>query len=356
MASPNPPPSPSRSPSPSAASERVDYGSPGLVEATSGEVDQGRDTSFQTTYPAVEAFMHELLQDYWRPHELKYSPEDSRRFQTMPAGLRHAATVVLQWFAHADVMVGDNAQFVGSHVDDAAIQATYSWIEAVEKAIHAPTYSELLKNLVGEARHDLGDMQRCVRDKVEVAQCVLREAHRDTGDVGLAVFTGAVIEAVLFQTSFLIIARTRLVNGPQVLADANNLISKDEGKHVRFAALVARSLQVHLPPPVACVVVRRLVAAEKMFIRELLEEPVPGLVGEDLERYAEFIGDYVLELFGYERLWGVTNPFPEMASVALPTVPNFFDRAGSAYVLAPREVVPESAFAGGEEETATTNE
>lgn len=330
LALPTPPPPPMSTPSPS----------------PSPTTQPLESLSFSDKFPSLQKLLLEMQSNFWPITDItaKFCPEDKARFKALDAGMRRALTIILYWFAFADQLVGDSCADLGAGMADTCIQAAYSWIEAIEKSIHAPTYARLLEFYVdpeGEGRGAKETMQDLVRPKVQAVQDLLAGASQS-----LRLFVQAAVESILFQLSFRLIVVVRRDKGPQALGLANDAISRDEGDHVKWAAAVYQALGMRVSKEEAWAVVERLVLEEKGFIRSLLGSGagVPGLSFEEMGAYAEFIGDYVLRLFGIEERWGTANPFPDQASVVVQRVNSFFEVGTAVYQLSGGDVVPDSAY------------
>lgn len=302
--------------------------------------------AFSDKFPNLQKLLLEMQSNFWPITDItaKFCPEDKARFKALDAGMRRALTIILYWFAFADQLVGDSCADLGAGMQDTCIQAAYSWIEAIEKSIHAPTYARLLEFYVdpeGEGRGAKETMQDLVRPKVNAVQELLAGASQS-----FRLFVQAAVESILFQLSFRLIVVVRRDKGPQALGLANDAISRDEGDHVKWAAAVYQALGMRVSKEEAWAVVERLVLEEKGFIHSLLGSGagVPGLSYEEMGAYAEFIGDYVLRLFGIEERWGTANPFPDQASVVVQRVNSFFEVGTAVYQLSGGDVVPDSAY------------
>lgn len=301
--------------------------------------------AFSDKYPKLRELLREMQGNFWMPEDVsaEMTNEDKRRFGALEKGVKRALTIVLYWFAFADQLVGDSCGELGVGMKDTCIQAAYAFIEAMEKSVHAPVYAALLRFYVdpeGEGKGAKEAMQELVRPKIEAVQELLEGASP-----ARRLFVQAAVESILFQLSFRFIVVVHRAGGPHALADANNLIARDEGDHVKWAAAVSQELGLRVSKEEGWAIVERLVGEEKAFIKALLgPEGVIGFHGRDLEKYAEFIGDYVLRLFGIEERWGVENPYPDQVSTAVRRLGDQFSRSPTTYTIHPPEEVADDAF------------
>ncbi len=116
----------------------------------------------------------------------------------------------------------------------------------------------------------------------------------------------AVTEGIFFSASFAVVfwfAKNSMFPGA---AKANQLIKNDEGKHVENGALIHRTLvKFKEPQHLVHEMVKDAVAIETVFMEDAMPEGLRGMNSKLMIRYIKYSADWVLDLFGYEKLYGI---------------------------------------------------
>ena len=71
--------------------------------------------------------------------------------------------------------------------------------------------------------------------------------------------------------------------------------------------------------------------AEKVFVEESLPDGLQGLTKQDMVKYVQYVTDIVLNDFGCEVQFGVSNPLDYMARIGLSAKNNFFEKRDGEY-------------------------
>ena len=149
------------------------------------------------------------------------------------------------------------------------------------------------------------------------------------------------MESILFSASFASIFFIKhtyaLMPG---LAFANELISRDEGLHAQFAALLYSKLHRPLTVEKFHEIIRSAVDVEVQFVSDALREnqEVPNLPSaEDMNQYVKFVADQTCAMFHQPAMYDASIPdsLAYMQSMSLRGKANFFERRVSAYSVAP---------------------
>ena len=119
----------------------------------------------------------------------------------------------------------------------------------------------------------------------------------------------AIMEGVFFSGSFAVVfwfAKNNMFPGA---SKANQLIKNDEGKHVENGALIHKTLiQYKMAQNVVYEMIREAVEIESDFMNDAMPEGDSGLRGMNSKlmiRYIKYSADWVLDLFGYEKLYNI---------------------------------------------------
>jgi len=120
------------------------------------------------------------------------------------------------------------------------------------------------------------------------------------------IVTTAIMEGVFFQGSFALIywfAKNGKFPGA---SKANEKISEDEGQHVENGATVHNTLIKYKDPEILVhEKVREAVDIESDFIRDAIPNGMRGMNSELMIRYIKFSADWVLSMFGYNKIYNI---------------------------------------------------
>ena len=115
------------------------------------------------------------------------------------------------------------------------------------------------------------------------------------------------------------------------LCHSNELISRDEGLHTRFAVLMYQNLQDKPQPEQVYEIIKEAVVAEKEFITESLPCALIGMNNKLMLQYIEYVADRLLLMLGLEKIYNVGNPFDWMELISIQGKTNFFEKRVGEY-------------------------
>lgn len=136
----------------------------------------------------------------------------------------------------------------------------------------------------------------------------------------------AITESIYFSASFAVVFWFSKNNMFPGASKANQLIKNDEGKHVENGALIHQTLvRNKLPQSEVYEMVREAVEIETAFMEDAMPEGLRGMNSKLMIRYVKFSADWFLDMFGYEKLYKVENPFDFMVKQSITdTFTDFF--------------------------------
>lgn len=292
--------------------------------------------------------MNKLQQHlYWVPEEISLE-EDKRQWEHLPPKEKRFVSLVLAFFASADLLICENLEInFSQEVQWNSVKAFYKGQDNMEM-IHAEVYANLLNTLVPSATerdHLINSFETIpsVKAKHDWVHLYMDSTSK-TFPQRLVAF--CVFEGLLFSASFAAIyffkhERKGLLPG---LCHANELISRDEGLHASFAALLYNKYVVSdstivsesiskLSNAEAHKIVQSAVDVERLFVRDAIPVGMLGMNASLMERYVEFVANKILRCLGHPHLYpSVKNPFLWMESLSIPGQSNFFERRVSEYV------------------------
>ena len=269
----------------------------------------------------------------WFVEELQFD-DDLKDWSKMKEPEKHFVKMILAFFASADAIVNENiCQNFATEIQIPEARAVYSFQIMMEQ-VHSETYALLIDSYIRDpiekdklfrAIHTIP----CVTKKADWAMKFINNKNKSfaTRLVGFAC-----VECIQFSSSFCAIfylkTRNLLTKG---LGSSNEFISRDEAGHVRFACLLYSMLDYKLDSSEIYAIVCECVELEKEFASDALPVSLIGMNCAEMCKYIEFVGDYLLVLLGYEKIYNTANPFDFMMMLSMESKQNMFEGRISAY-------------------------
>lgn len=287
---------------------------------------------FPIQYQDIWDKYKEQMASFWTLEEIDLG-SDMTDWDKLNDDERHFIKHVLAFFAGSDGIVVENLAL--RFIDDVKIpeaRAFYGFQLMMEN-IHSETYSVLLDTYIrdpAEKLHLLHAIETipCVQKKAEWALKWI-SSSRCFAERLLAF---ACVEGIFFSGSFCALFWLKKRGLMPGLTFSNELISRDEGMHTDFAALLyERHLQKRLPRDRVLELLTEAVEIEREFICDALPVRLIGMNSDLMKQYIEFVADRLLVSIGEEKFYNVTNPFDFMEMISLQGKTNFFEKKVSEY-------------------------
>lgn len=269
---------------------------------------------------------------FWTPDEISLAEDVVHWRDRLTDGERHFIKHVLAFFAGSDGIVMENLQLnFGVEVQVPEARAFLSY-QAYNEAVHSHTYGMLIDSLIDdqaerERLFEAIETIPAVRNKAQWAMKWLNPTRR----FAERLVAWTCVEGILFSGSFCAIFWLKHRGLMPGLGLSNQFISRDEGLHQEFGALMYRKLRSRLGDDEVQAIVRDAVDAEKEFIVDAIPCRLVGMNGELMSQYIEFVADRLLASLGCRPLFNSPNPFPWMELISLAGKDNFFERFSSEY-------------------------
>ena len=148
----------------------------------------------------------------------------------------------------------------------------------------------------------------------------------------------ACVEGIFFSGAFCSIYWLKKRGLMPGLTFSNELISRDEALHCEFAVLLYSKLQVKLKKAKIYEIIKDAVEIETEFICDALPCRLIGMNSQMMTQYIQFVADRLSVQLGYDKIYGVPNPFDFMELISLESKTNFFERKNDSYALANKTV------------------
>ena len=296
------------------------------------EVGSRRFTPFPIQYPDMWDMYKRAVASFWTAEEINLAQDVGDWREKLTDDERHFVKHVLAFFAGSDGIVMENLQQnFGVEVEVAEARQFYAY-QTFNESIHSEVYALLIDALI----EDPTERERLFR-AIETLPAVKKKAAWATKWLDpsrpfaerLLAFT--CVEGILFSGSFCAIFWLKQRGLMPGLGLSNQFISRDEGLHQEFGAMVYSHLRRKLSQAGAEAIVREAVENEKEFIVHAIPCRLVGMNSDLMSRYIEFVADRLLLSMGYATAYGASNPFPWMELLSLSGKDNFFERFSSEY-------------------------
>ena len=296
-------------------------------------------------FPIKHADMWALYKEagaaMWQAEEIVLA-KDIEDWANLPLDMKKWLSRVLAWFQIADGIVNENLiNNFSKEVQVPEARAFFGLQIAVEN-IHQETYALLVETLIESDKEKIN-----LFDALNTYPSLNKKAEwcaqwtSDTVPFAERLVAWACTEFIMFSSSFASIfyvkAHFRTMPG---LCFSNELISRDEGLHARFACLLFKKLRK--PPTLERLheIIRSAVACEHVFVTDAMgkeEDSELHVKPSAMRAYVEYVADILCGMLGIEKIF--MTPLPEslnyMQLIDMPGKTNYFEKRNSAYSVAP---------------------
>ena len=269
---------------------------------------------------------------FWTAEEIDLY-QDLDDWNSLNEQEKHYISHILAFFSASDGIVNENlAQRFYNDVQIPEARAFYGFQIAMEN-IHAETYGLLIDTYIKDAKqkdylfHAIDNIP-CIKKKADWA---LRWIYSNN-NFAERLIAFAAIEGIFFSGSFCSIFWLKKRGLMPGLTFSNELISRDEGLHTDFAALLYRNYITAKPSEQTIKnLIMEAVAIEQEFITEALPVSLIGMNADMMKEYIKFVADRLMRSLGYSDIYNAQNPFDWMELISMQGKTNFFERKVSEY-------------------------
>ena len=296
------------------------------------EAKKSRFLLFPLRYEKAFEFYKTHLSVFWTADELDLG-RDKLGLDKLPEKTRRFILYTLAFFSGADgVVIANWVENFSAEVKVLECRFFYA-VQNMMECIHSETYALLLKTYVPEQK----EQERLINavehfDAIQRKQdwCVKFMDPKIPFPMRLIAF--AILEGVFFSAAFCSIYYLKKTGADLPgLFFSNELISRDEGLHTKFATWLYT--QMHKPAEEAEVqgLFREAVEIEAACCDEAIPVGLIGMNSKMMLQYVQFVADRLLADLGYGPLFLVKNPFEFMAMISLQGKTNFFEKRVPEY-------------------------
>jgi ribonucleotide reductase beta subunit family protein with ferritin-like domain len=282
------------------------------------------------------------LESMWVTKEIDFS-NDLKDFLKLTDSEQHFIRMILAFFAASDGIVNFNIReqfFTKIKVAEAQVMLGFQYMM---ENIHGEVYSNMLNNIIQneEERTYLFDAISNIESIRLMKEWAFKWIH-SKNDLAYTIFAAGIIEGIFFSGAFASIFWLKMMRGQnklfmEGLIKSNKLISRDEGLHTNADAALYQFVQ-----PISQIDAYEMITEATLLVDNFHQEGIQvKMIGMNIElmnQYIRYVGDRLLNLFGYEKLYHTTNPFHFMELIGLDTKGNFFETRPTEYQSAHNDI------------------
>ncbi|NBO22942.1 ribonucleoside-diphosphate reductase [bacterium] len=282
---------------------------------------------------------------FWTSEEIDLQHDLTDWNEKLNDNERHYIKMILAFFAASDGIV--NANLAQNFVNEVQYPEAmfYYGFQIMMENIHSETYSLLIDTYIKDEneRNMLFNAIQTIDSIKKKAEWALKWVDSPNFTERLVAF--AAVEGIFFSGAFCSIYWLKKRGLMPGLAFSNELISRDEGMHCKFAThLYTKHIVNKLSEERIKEIICDAVEIEKEFITESLPVSLIGMNSNLMKQYIEFVADFWLNELGCSRVYNVSNPFDFMDMISLQGKSNFFEKRTPEYKKATERAVSWDAF------------
>lgn len=269
---------------------------------------------------------------FWTSEEIDLQYDTADWEEKLNDNERHYIKMILAFFAASDGIV--NANLAQNFVNEVQYPEAmfYYGFQIMMENIHSETYSLLIDTYIKneEERNKLFNAIQTIDSIKKKADWALKWIDSPNFTERLVAF--AAVEGIFFSGAFCSIYWLKKRGLMPGLAFSNELISRDEGMHCKFAThLYTKHIVNKLDESRVKEIICDAVEIEKEFITESLPVSLIGMNSNLMKQYIEFVADFWLTELGCSKVYNVANPFDFMDMISLQGKSNFFEKRTPEY-------------------------
>lgn len=294
-----------------------------------------RFATFPIVHDDLWAYYKNSVDSIWTVEEVDLDTDIIHWAEKLNDDERFFVSKVLAFFAASDGIVNENlASRFMKEVQLPEARAFYG-IQIAMETIHGETYGltidTLIKNLELKAKLFAAiENDPAIKAKAEWAMSWLDSK----ASFAERLIAFAIVEGIFFSGSFCAIFWLKKRGLMPGLCFSNEVISRDEGMHCEFAALLYSKLEHKVSQELINEMIMEAVEAEIKFITESLPVALIGMNSTLMIQYIKFVADRTLDMLGYQKIYNEINPFDWMEMISLEGKTNFFEKRVAEYAKA----------------------
>lgn len=294
-------------------------------------------TAFPIKYPAIWKLYKEQEACKWTSGEIDFS-NDYDDYLSLNKDEQHYIDHTLAFFAASDGIVNFNLnERFTRDIQIHEAQFAYQFQMSMEN-VHSETYSLMLDNIIKE---DSEKKDRLFNAITTIPAIKLMADYafkwiQSSKSFAHRIIAFAIIEGVFFSGAFASIFwlkkyRCKGKDFMVGLIKSNELIARDEGLHCTFACELYSMLNTKLEQDEIFEMMKEGVDIAKNFSTKSIPVKLIGMNNDIMCDYLEYIGDRMLNMLGYKKLYKTKNPLKFIETIGLSNKANFFESRPTQY-------------------------
>jgi ribonucleoside-diphosphate reductase subunit M2 len=302
--------------------------------------DDNRFVMFPIKHNDIWEMYKKQVDCFWRSEEIDLTKDLTHWNNSLNDDEKYFISMILAFFAASDGIVLENlASRFMKDVQLSEARAFYGFQIAMEN-IHSETYSLLIETYIKNTEQkdrlfNAIENFPCIKKKSDWAQ---KWIHDNRSSFATRLIAFACVEGIFFSGAFCSIYWLKKRGLMPGLTFSNELISRDEALHCEFAILLYSKLQNKLKKSKIHEIIKDAVEIESEFICDALTCRLIGMNSTMMTQYIQFVADRLCLQLGYDKIYGVTNPFDFMELISLEGKTNFFEKRNDSYALANKTI------------------
>jgi len=291
-----------------------------------------RFSTFPIAHDDLWAFYKKAEAVFWTAEEVDFDVDRKDWDTKLNDNERFFISHVLAFFAGSDGIVNENlASRFMKEVQLPEARSFYG-VQIFQEVIHGETYGLTIDTLIKDPKEkaalfSAAEHDPAVKAKSDWALSWL--GSKASFAERLVAFT--VVEGIFFSGSFCAIFWLKKRGLMPGLCFSNELISRDEGLHCEFAALLYSKIENKLSQELINEIMSKGVEAEIEFVTRSLPVDLIGMNAKMMVQYIKFVADRTLVMLGYQKIYHEDNPFSWMEMISLEGKTNFFEKRVAEY-------------------------
>lgn len=282
---------------------------------------------FPIRHDDIWEFYKNSVASFWVPEEITLI-QDLLDWETLDNNEQHFILMVLAFFASSDFIVNENLdEDFTENIQIPELKMYYHFQEMMED-IHSQTYLLLLDTLVKDEqlKDSLFNSVRTIDSIKAKANWARNWISNGTFVERLVAF--ACVEGIFFSASFCSIFWLRKRGLMPGLAQANMLISRDEGMHRDMSILLFKKYITNkLDNNKVINMIKSAVEIETQFVKESLPYKLKGMNVEMMIKYVKYVANHLsINIIDTKVYQDIENPFPWMEMISLEGKTDFFSK------------------------------
>ncbi|KRH92970.1 Ribonucleotide reductase, beta subunit [Pseudoloma neurophilia] len=288
-------------------------------------------TLFPIEHHDIWQMYKHAVSSFWTVEEVDLS-RDLNDFNSLKESEQYFISNVLAFFAASDGIVNENLlERFSREIQLKEAKCFYGFQIMIEN-IHSEMYSLLIDTYIkdNEQKHFLFNAIKNIPSIEKKANWCFKWIDSKE-DYSIRLIAFACVEGLFFSSSFASIFWLKKRGKMPGLTFSNELISRDEGLHYKFAVLIHSYLKNKVNKEIVKQIVMEAVEIEKEFVNVSLPVSLIGMNCNSMCKYVEFVADGILQDFDCKKVYNTNNPFDFMENISLQGKTNFFEKRVSEY-------------------------